>query len=131
MPEQFLVIQFLRVEDLSFTFSFQLEAVQDVEFVPALGVLDVLVDHLEDLFLRLNGLDLALELIIVLVHQILFRFLLLIHFDDVVSDLDVDQTLNQVELLLQFISVVNDEAAHLLEAEIVRDVRVELAREIS
>ena len=61
----------MRIEYLGFTFSFQLKAVHDVEFVPALGVLDVLVDRLVDFLLRLDGPDLALELVIVLVHHIL------------------------------------------------------------
>ena len=95
-------------------------------------VLDVTRDHVVLCISRDQGPDVALELLIVCVDWIwyLISFTLLpicttvLHY--IIGDLNVKQVRHKIVLLLHLLQSLHNEAAHLLHAEVVRNVSVEL-----
>lgn len=135
MPQKLFVAELLRVEDGLLTFTLNFEAINECQTASSSCVLDISVNHLELALLLLHRPDIALELIEALVQAVDLRrrgigcFLgfLLAQIHDVGCDLNVDQVRDQIELLLELFFGVDGEVRHVLHAEVVRDVRVELA----
>ena len=132
MPEEFPVAKVFRVEPISLTMPLNLKAINKGDIPTTGSSLNVLVNHLVGLLVHFKLFDVASELGVVLIEWILplFLFLLVIWecfmVHDVHSHVNVKQVLDQLQLLLDFLRVINDEVHKFSHAKVVWDIRVEL-----
>lgn len=130
-----MVLQVERVELAVLAFTLHLEAVEELGPLAEARVIDVLLDHAVVLFAWRDGLDLAVESVVVDVDRIgnqalRFRVLLALAFDHVffLEMLDhVAERADKVRLLLDLLERIDRMVGHLAEAEVVWDEGVELA----
>ena len=132
MPQQHLVVQLLGIILLSLALATDLEAVEQLETILTLAILKVLIDHNEFLAVFCKGLHIAVKFPVVHVNRVHISLSGLVDWvDNGVRDFYVHEVLNQVELLPELLVRSDREVAHVLHAEVVRDVGIELAREVS
>ena len=135
MPEEFVVLQVERVELSVLAFALHFEAVEELGLLAEARVVDVLLDHAEVLFARRDGLDLAVESVVVDVDRVGNQALRLRVFLDLALDsvfflevLDhIAERADKVRLLLDLLERVDRMVGHLAEAEVVWDEGVEFA----
>ena len=135
VPKQFFIFEFERVENFVFSLSLYLEAINHGQWrVVVLALMNVSVDHLVLFRLWFQSVHWNLELRKIWVQWIGFevsfgcffaflnRFGLRLFAHDIVSNLDVNQVLDQIQFFLELFLWVNREQTHFFHAEIMRNV---------
>ena len=138
MPQKLLVSKTHRVEDTTLTLPVDLKHINHSKPFVLTCPLDVQVNHLGSRVRRWQELHAALELQVVLIHRVdkdlllrrILGELVVVFVKDPACNLDVKQVSDQVILGFDSLLVSDHEVSHLLEAKVVRDIRVELSAEV-
>lgn len=134
MPQQLLISKLLRVKSAGFPISFNTEAVNHFHRRTA-TVGNVFLNHFVYSSVVCNRSHISAETLILKVDwvglfSIFICILCLLIFDRIVCRVNADKFLDKILLVLELILCVNDEVFHLLAAEVMWDVSVELSAEI-
>jgi hypothetical protein len=144
VPQQLLVFEVERVESFVFTLALQLKAVQNVDIAAALRIFHVLLNHFEVSARLWQRLDLALQVVVLGVDRILLKLLVagllpflgrgtalcLLASGSLERNVDVNKRLDEVDLLIEFVHIIDNVPCHVAATEVVRNERIEFAAQL-